>query len=433
MLSGSHEVHIEVQRAPSQGALLAQAFSDFISASASLELSYRDLQAEVAELSLALLERNQALDESLSEKRAIGFTLERILEAMPCGVLVVNDAGVIRLTNPEAARLLALSIAQMPTLDAIQCSIGLDLKSNSFGAYDNQDEQELSFETSEGRHWIAVRRVYLAASTAALDRAGSGTGTESEAVLMLRDISERKRMEAEREAAREAVALVQVSALLAHEIRNPLASLELFAGLIADSPDRTEEWLSHLRAGIRSLSGTVNNVLTLHGGGLSTMECFDVLTEAALAVSFLQPLAQQVGVTLVWELASQPETHFPSGGSKPKDMEVLLRGNRTAFHQLLLNLCTNALRHSAAGGKVRVVCPQDNDSAMLRIAVIDNGCGIPEHHLPRLFEGGFSGSGTTPGLGLAVCTRLMQQHDGHIHVQSRLGHGSTFTLEFPRA
>ncbi len=410
---------------------MAQAFSDFISASASLELSYRDLQSEVAELSLALLERNQALDESLSENRAIGFTLERILEAMPCGVLVVNDAGTVRLTNPEAARLLALSAAQMPTLHAIHSEIGLDLYRNSLDPFKDEEEQELSFESSEGRHWIAVRRVYLSAPAVP---GQIGTGTRSEAVLMLRDISARKRMEAEREAAREAVALAQVSALLAHEIRNPLASLELFAGLIADSPERSDEWLSHLRAGIRSLSGTVNNVLTLHGGGVPTMECFDVLAEAALAVSFLQPLARQVGVALLLE--TEPRTEIKAetdSQSKPNMTEVFLRGNRTAFHQLLLNLCSNALRHSAEGGTVQVVCPQDNRTPMLQIAVIDNGCGIPQDHLPRLFEGGFSGTGTTPGLGLAVCARLMQQHGGRINVESRLGHGSTFTLEFPHA
>ncbi len=418
--------------------LLAQAFSDFISASASLELSYRDLQAEVAELSLALLERNQALDESLSENRAIGVTLERILEAMPCGVLVVNDAGAVRLTNPEAARLLALSAAQMPTLHAIHNKIGLDLYRNSpdsCGSDPDQDEeeQELSFESSEGRHWIAVRRVRLSAAAATSGQTKSGTGTGSEAVLMLRDISARKRMEAEREAAREAVALAQVSALLAHEIRNPLASLELFAGLIADSPERREEWLSHLRAGIRSLSGTVNNVLALHGAGMPTMERFDVLAEAALAVSFLQPLAQQVGVALVLEVEPQSMTRAQAKSGSMPMAEVPLRGNRTAFHQLLLNLCSNALRHSAAGGTVRVVCPRDNSSATLQIAVIDNGCGISGEDLPRLFESGFSGSGTTPGLGLAVCARLMQQHGGRIDVHSRLGHGSTFTLEFPQA
>jgi signal transduction histidine kinase len=63
--------------------------------------------------------------------------------------------------------------------------------------------------------------------------------------------------------------------------------------------------------------------------------------------------------------------------------------------------------------------------------VADTGCGIPEHMLGQLFDAGFSAQGNTPGLGLAVCKRLMHQHDGEIRVSSLLDHGTTFELEFP--
>ena len=65
------------------------------------------------------------------------------------------------------------------------------------------------------------------------------------------------------------------------------------------------------------------------------------------------------------------------------------------------------------------------------VEVRDTGCGIPEEQIGQLFEAGFSGTGETPGLGLAVCQRLMQQHRGSIHVSSRLNEGSRFYLEFP--
>ena len=406
---------MESNQPPSQGVLLAEAFSEFISASARLELSYRDLQAEVAELSLALCERNQALSDSLSENRTIGLTLERILDAMPCGVLVVTSDGDVRLLNPEAARLLALSAAQMPSLASIKTKTGLDLQFGAKNSGGDGSEQELSFEAPDGRRWIAVRQVSLPFA-----KTNAAYGSRSaETVLVLRDISSRKRMEKEREAARDAVALAQVSALLAHEIRNPLASLELFAGLIADIPERRDEWVSHLRAGIRSLSGTVNNVLALHGGAAPPRERLELRTETTLAVNFLGPLAQQADVSLVLE-----EMHG----------ELWVRANKSAFHQILLNLCSNALRHTAAGGTVRVVCHAATvERGSICVSVNDNGSGIPHEHLSSLFKSGFSGSGVTPGLGLAVCERLMHQHGGNISVESSLGHGSTFTLEFPQA
>ena len=416
MLPSSHQIHIQRTQPPIAGEELAEAFSDFISASARLELSYRELQAEVAELTEALSERNQALSRSLSENRSIGLTLERIIEAMPCGVLVVNAEGAVQLANPEAARLLGLT---GPLGAPERPEWGLTLWAGS-GIYELADEteQEFSFESAAGAHWIAVRKVSLNGVRRSMSASSPAGGTE--AVIMLRDISARKRMEQEREAARDSVALAQVAALLAHEIRNPLASLELFAGLIKDDPERADEWISHLTAGIRSLSGTVNNVLTLQGGTTIALEPIDVVAEAALSVSFLQPLAGQAGVALRLEVAGAEE--------------IWCRSNRSAFQQILLNLCSNALRHTPAEGLVRVVCSVPAfPGGPVRIAVIDTGCGIAEQNLPRLFEPGFSGTGATPGLGLAVCERLIRQHGGAIHVSSRAGHGSTFTMELLQA
>lgn len=387
---------------------LAGAFSDFIAASTRLEASYRELQSEVAQLSLALSDQNRALLESQSENRALGHRLEHILENVPCGVLVMDEDGCVRMANPEAARLLGRPADQE-----------LRLEWHARAAAADGDEQELSFETAEGQVWVALRRVLLPAYSS-----GAESGTES--VLTLRDISSRKRMEEEREAARDTVALAQLSALLAHEIRNPLASLELFAGLLEEQPEGRQEWLSHLRAGIRSLSSTVNNVLTLHGNATLLLESVDVAVEAMLVVDFMQPTARQGEVDL--HFVEEAPLEAEQAGSR-------VRGNRSAFHQVLINLCNNALRHTPRGGSVEVRwhAPPRREDVPLRISVSDTGCGICAEHLPRLFEVGFSGSGATSGLGLAVCERLLRQMGGALRVQSRVGHGSTFTLELAQA
>ena len=411
MLPSSHPIPIKAVPVP--GVELAEAFSDFISASSRLELSYRELQERVAELTLRLSERNRALSDSLSENRNMGHRMERILEAMPCGVLVVSADGVPRVVNPEAARLLQVWRGQGGASEFPGSGAGCHREFRSLYESAHEFEQELSFESPTGQYWIAVRKVPL------MGLESNGSIPRHDSVIMLRDISAYKRIERERETARDAVALAQVSALLAHEIRNPLASLELFAALITEDPEKTDEWISHLQAGIRSLAGTVNNVLTLHAGSAVVLQPINVALEAALSVSFLQPLAAQACVNLVLEAESE---------------DVWCRSTGTAFQQILLNLCTNALRHTPAGGLVRVVCSAPaNAEDHVRIAVVDTGSGISHEHLPRLFEAGYSGSGVTPGLGLAVCDRLIRQHGGAIHVSSRLGHGSTFTLELPQA
>jgi signal transduction histidine kinase len=65
------------------------------------------------------------------------------------------------------------------------------------------------------------------------------------------------------------------------------------------------------------------------------------------------------------------------------------------------------------------------------VEVVDDGRGIPDEFLSRIFEPGFSVTADTPGLGLAVCQKLMLQHSGRIWVTNRVHHGASFHLEFP--
>jgi PAS domain-containing protein len=88
--------------------MLADAFSEFISASSLLEASYRDLQQEVAHLGLELAERNAALSRSLAENDRMRAALQQMIDSMPCGVLVLDTAETIVMINPEGRRLLEL-------------------------------------------------------------------------------------------------------------------------------------------------------------------------------------------------------------------------------------------------------------------------------------------------------------------------------------
>ena len=117
----------------------------------------------------------------------------------------------------------------------------------------------------------------------------------------------------------------------------------------------------------------------------------------------------------------------------PAERPISIQGNEDALRQILLNLTANAIRHTAVGGLVEVAAKAEMRHGTLRgiVTVRDNGYGIPREQLPHIFEAGFSGTGETPGLGLAVCKRLMTQHHGDIRVSSQVGHGTEFELEFP--
>ena len=283
---------------PGSAALLASAFTEFISASSRLERSYRQLQEEVSELRGELSARNAALSSSLAENERMRLDLQQIVDSMPCGVVVLNGQGEISMINPESGRLLGLEGSHFreeskATLRQISASSGVNLES-SFASESSYDSaQEFCVHEPSGKRWIEVRNRPL------FHQPGCG-GRPDRTILILRDVTAQRRAEQERVAAREAMVLAEITTILAHEIRNPLASLELFAELIEDDEDRRAQWISNLRVGIRTLSGTVNNVLSFHGSGALKLAPVSLLALIANAVQFVKPLAQQATVSLEW-------------------------------------------------------------------------------------------------------------------------------------
>jgi two-component system sensor histidine kinase FlrB len=393
--------------------LLADAFSEFIFASSLLENSYRDLQLEVGHLGTELAERNAALTRSLGENEAMRGALQQMIDSMPCGVLVLDTAERIVTINPEGRELLQLGDAVVRTLGDVAAVSHVDLVRLAKEVVE-RFEQEVCCERGEAKRWLAISHRKL--SGGSLKPMGGEGKRGLQSMWILRDVTASKEAEQEREAVRSAMVLAEVSAILAHEIRNPLASMELFAGLLMEEPEQSSLWVSHLRAGIRLLSATVNNVLSLHGGSSAHMVPVELSACVRDGVEFVRPIAEQAGVGLSFRSVE----------------ELQIQGNENQLRQVLLNLICNAIRHTPAGGEVTVRTRGAWKEGKLRavVEVSDTGCGISEQQIERVFETGFSAQGDTPGLGLAVCRRLVESHGGEIRVRSRLQCGSTFEMEF---
>ena len=394
---------------------LADAFSEFISASSLLEASYRDLQREVTHLGVELAERNAALTRSLEENDRMRTALQHIIDSMPCGVLVSDDTESIVMINPEGRRLLELGRAEVRSLRDLSALSRIDFES-MVGKSEDRLDVELSISSATGRRWLAIgNRGLLCPPTS---REPGRRKATLQSVWILRDVTANKQAEREREAARNIMALAEMSTILAHEIRNPLTSMELMAELIESEPARTSEWVSHLRAGIRSLSATVNNVLSIHSGSNPHLAPVNLTTCIRSGVEFVRPIAEQASVNL----------RFARG-----DDSLIIQGNENMLRQMILNLICNAIRHTPAGGEIDISTRGRSRQGTVRalLEIKDTGCGIPANLVDRVFEAGFSASGDTPGLGLAVCKRLMEQHQGNIRVTSRVNCGTTFQLEFP--
>jgi signal transduction histidine kinase len=271
-------------------------------------------------------------------------------------------------------------------------------------------EQEWAVESSQGERTIGVTRACLQAK---------GSGDDS--IVILRDLTEAQQLEHEREVSRRSQALAEVATLLAHEIRNPLGSLELFAGLLADAlADQTElqPWINHVQAGLRSLAATVNNVLHFHSQPPAQLLPVDLLRLVRETVEFLRPLARQKEMHIEWR--------------GPSSLISIL-ADPPRLQQAFFNMALNAFRAMKPGGTLSVsVCrSKDGSPPTAAIAFADQGTGIRPENLEKIFEPGFTTQGGSPGLGLAVTRKVIEQHGGTIYVESREGHGTTFTLALP--
>ncbi len=219
-------------------------------------------------------------------------------------------------------------------------------------------------------------------------------------------------------ARREALAkLGEMGALLAHEIRNPLAGIKGFAQVIAAKPQeaRNGPFAQSIVTEAVRLEALVNDLLTYASNEPSVTEDFQLCDLLDHVLSLLEPEARARGVEMTKECAG----------------EVSARANRDRVEQALLNLGTNALQAMPDGGTLRFTAERQGRETA--VTVEDSGRGIADEHRPHVFEPFFTTKTRGTGLGLALCKKIVEGNGGSITLQSREGEGTRVTLSLPAA
>jgi len=205
-------------------------------------------------------------------------------------------------------------------------------------------------------------------------------------------------------------AMGEMAMELAHEIRNPLGSIELYASMLDG------DYAEQIVQSVRLLNHSVTNVLQFGKPivPMPTRISINALLEGIRA--FLQPIAQQKGIQIVMEC--EPDCFAEA------DYELL--------HRMLLNLVLNALRETPTDG---MICLKGRVTrGDLLIAVEDTGPGIPKDRLARIFDPMFCASREGSGLGLPIVKRIVESHEGTISVNSgsAIGEsGTSFLISIP--
>jgi signal transduction histidine kinase len=213
-------------------------------------------------------------------------------------------------------------------------------------------------------------------------------------------------------------ALGEMAAGLAHEIRNPLGGIQLYASLLAgDVADRPESLavVRKISAGVKRLDGLVGQVLQFSREIRASPEDADLVEIIAQAVEYAAPTFEQRGVRCV---VDGPD-------ALPASIDALLIG------QAVLNLVLNAAEALEPGGVVTLTYRQPSEQREAKqfvLAVRDDGPGIPPDLLDKVFNPFFTTKDTGTGLGLAIVHRVVEAHDGTITAANAEGGGALFEI-----
>jgi signal transduction histidine kinase len=221
-----------------------------------------------------------------------------------------------------------------------------------------------------------------------------------------------KELERERE---ERIRLERLAAMgemameLAHEIRNPLGSIELYASMLEG------EYAEQIVQSVRLLNHSVTNVLQFGKPIVPMPKAMSINRLLEGIRAFLQPIAQQKRIRIATECEA--------------DCQVV--ADHELLHRMLLNLVLNALREVPTDGTISLKGRLAGSDVL--IAVEDSGPGIKEDQMARIFDPMFSTSREGSGLGLPIVKRIVESHQGTITVSSANGRGAgtRFVVSIP--
>ena len=368
-----------------------------------LEVTSRD---EIGVLTRNFNYMSQVLRDTLSEVENERNKLSTLFLHMTDGVVAFSPAGLVIHSNPAASQM--LSRPMDPTTSF-----------QDLFAEDAAFDQILTLKRPqylEAQKTVGERELELFMAPYSADQAPGGV------MVVIHDVTEQRRSE---QARREFVANVS------HELRTPLTNIKSYAETVIAAGDELPPELHNNFMGVivseaDRMTRIVQDLLTLSKIDYGKMEMnvsrFSFSKAVRSVYEAVALNAESHGHTLTFSC----EENMPD-----------VDGDRERIEQVIMNIVSNAIKYTPDGGRIAITAATSGRNVFVRIS--DNGIGIPEKDLPRLFERFYRvdkarsrESGGT-GLGLSIAKEILNQHKGDIRIESVYGEGTDVTITLPAA
>jgi len=393
---------------------------------AQLQRTYEELHVIIKQLDLELADKNKKLEKNLVEKEEVKNYLNDILESLTNGVIVVDRSGRITTFNQTAGNLTGLK-PQNCLGKTLKEVFPFDLFENLVSRLEKNRRETVSQDqdiTTPDKKIIHAR----VSASPVWDNHGGQIGT----VLILQDRTDLRRLEEFAHRNQRLREMGEMAAGIAHEIRNPLGSIELFASLLKKDLEGDPEkakLVQHIRAGVQNMDRIISTLL--------------------LFAKSSQPSRQQCDINLLLSelLDGLDDIRVPDNIKVIRDFgkeEMLANGDRELLRQVFPNLIRNAIQAMPDGGELRlqtekalipVSGPESGKDVGARkfitVTVTDTGGGICADDLSKIFNPFFTTKDKGTGLGLAISHNIIKAHQGTIEAVSEEGKSTSFRVKIP--
>ena len=400
--------------------LLDDAIKSFNSAASSVEKYYQNLENQVRALDIELKYKNEELERNLKEKDASESYLHCILNSLTAGVIVIDRKNRItsfnraaeQLTGFKAMRAMGKTLKYVFESDFFE---ELDLHLLSVAETGEAVQFETEMHVKKGNRYVSV----------CISPLQNKEGEKHGIALTLQDITRMKRLEERANRAGRLAAMGEMAANIAHEIRNPLGSIELFASLLKKDlenlPD-AKALVEHISSGVTSINNIVSNMLLfIKPQQMPDFKVLDIEQLINDSLCFTDHMIRSINsINVVTEF-------LPSS--------LTVYGDRELLKQVVLNIVLNAIQAMPGGGRlvisVKRIKTRPGDPDLAEIKFADTGKGISKADIPMVFDPFFSTKKKGTGLGLAIVHNIVKLHNGTIDISSTKGKGTVCVIRLP--